>query len=196
MRLGSKSFPREGRSARRWHLAAGPEKQAKDSNQWEPLTTQVDGEHVKVDVSMVKGDQQEALLTVMSKVKEWVERATSADPNKARTFKPLCLTVQGCAGSGKSFFAKCLVNTVREMFGCENVARVVGPTGAAAWSVGGQAARRKLAASPRSPSLSPSLLATLLAHRIAHPLSDSSSPCLFCLRALTHQFAHVLCTLV
>ena len=64
------------------------QKQAKDSNQWEPpFTTQVDGERMKIDVSMVKGDQQEVLLTVMSKVKEWVECATSADPNKARTFK-------------------------------------------------------------------------------------------------------------
>ena len=111
---------------------------------------------MKIDVSMVKGDQQEVLLTVMSKVKEWVECATSADPNKARTFKPLYLTVQGCAGSGKSFFVKCLVNTVREIFGCKNVAHVVGPTGAAAWSVGGQTMHRKFAISPHSPSSEPS----------------------------------------
>lgn len=130
--------------------------QAKDSNQWEPFTTQVDGERMRIDVSMVKGDQQEVLLTVMSKVKEWVECATSADPNKARTFKPLYLTVQGCAGSGKSFFVKCLVNTVREIFGCKNVAHVVGPTGAAAWSVGGQTLHRKFAVSPHSPSSEPS----------------------------------------
>ena len=57
--------------------------------------------------------------------------ATASDVNKARSFKPLYLTVQGCAGSGKSFFIKCLVNTVREVLGEKNVIHVVGPTGAA-----------------------------------------------------------------
>lgn len=126
------------------------------SNQWEPFTTQIDGERMKINASMAKGDQQEVLLTVMSKVKEWVECATTPDVNKARTFKPLYLTVQGCAGSGKSFFVKCLVNTVREIFGNKNVAHVVGPTGAAAWSVGGQTMHRKFAISPHSPSSEPS----------------------------------------
>ena len=55
------------------------------------------------------------------------ECATSSDVNKARSFKPLYLTVQGCAGSGKSFFIKCLVNTVREVLGEKNVIHVVGP---------------------------------------------------------------------
>ena len=129
---------------------------AQDSNQWEPFTTQIDGERMKINASMAKGDQQEVLLTVMSKVKEWVECATTPDVNKARTFKPLYLTVQGCAGSGKSFFVKCLVNTVREIFGNKNAAHVVGPTGAAAWSVGGQTMHRKFAISPHSPSSEPS----------------------------------------
>ena len=83
-----------------------------------------------IDASMVKNDQQELLLTVMSKVKEsgWSAPLQSSDVNKARSFKPLYLTVQGCAGSGKSFFIKCLVNTVREVLGEKNVIHVVGPT--------------------------------------------------------------------
>ena len=110
---------------------------SKDATEWTPFTTEVGGKPMAIDASMVKNDQQELLLAVMSKVKEWVECATSSDVNKARSFKPLYLTVQGCAGSGKSFFIKCLVNTVREVLGEKNVIHVVGPTGAAAWSVGG-----------------------------------------------------------
>ena len=65
--------------------------------------------------------------------------------------------VQGCAGSGKSFFIKCLVNTVREVLGEKNVIHVVGPTGAAAWSaVGGQTMHRKFGINPHSPSSFPS----------------------------------------
>ena len=111
---------------------------SKDATEWTPFTTEVDGKPMAIDASMVKNDQQELLLTVMSKVKEWVECATSSDVNKARSFKPLYLTVQGCTGSGKSFFIKCLVNTVREVLGEKNVIHVVGPTGAAAWSVSGR----------------------------------------------------------
>ena len=86
-----------------------------------------------------------------------MECATSSDVNKARSFKPLYLTVQGCAGSGKSFFIKCLVNTVREVLGEKNVIHVVGPTGAAAWSVGGrQTMHRKFGINPHSPSSFPS----------------------------------------
>ena len=111
---------------------------SKDATEWTPFTTEADGKPMAIDASMVKNDQQELLLTVMSKVKEWVECATSSDVNKARSFKPLYLTVQGCAGSGKSFFIKSLVNTVREVLGEKNVIHVVGPTGAAAWSVSGR----------------------------------------------------------
>ena len=129
---------------------------SKDATEWTPFTTEVDGKPMAIDASMVKNDQQELLLTVMSKVKEWVECATSSDVNKARSFKPLYLTVQGCAGSGKSFFIKCLVNTVREVLGEKNVIHVVGPTGAAAWSVGGQTMHRKFGINPHSPSSFPS----------------------------------------
>lgn len=129
---------------------------SKDATEWTPFATEVDGKPMAIDASMVKNDQQELLLTVMSKVKEWVECATSSDVNKARSFKPLYLTVQGCAGSGKSFFIKCLVNTVREVLGEKNVIHVVGPTGAAAWSVGGQTMHRKFGINPHSPSSFPS----------------------------------------
>ena len=129
---------------------------SKDATEWTPFTTEADGKPMAIDASMVKNDQQELLLTVMSKVKEWAECATSSDVNKARSFKPLCLTVQGCAGSGKSFFIKCLVNTVREVLGEKNVIHVVGPTGAAAWSVGGQTMHRKFGMNPHSPQSFPS----------------------------------------
>ena len=63
---------------------------SKDATEWTPFTTEVDGKPMAIDASMVKNDQQELLLTVMSKVKEeWVECATSSDVNKARSFKPL-----------------------------------------------------------------------------------------------------------
>ena len=43
---------------------------SKDSTEWTPFTTEVDGKPMAIDASMVKNDQQELLLTVMSKVKE------------------------------------------------------------------------------------------------------------------------------
>ena len=46
---------------------------SKDATEWTPFTTEVDGKPMAIDASMVKNDQQELLLTVMSKVKEWVE---------------------------------------------------------------------------------------------------------------------------
>ena len=48
------------------------------------------------------------------------------------------------------------MNTVREVLGEKNVIHVVGPTGAAAWSVGGQTMHRKFGINPHSPSSFPS----------------------------------------
>ena len=129
---------------------------SKDDKDWSPFTTEINGQCMNIDASMARDDQQEVLLTVMSKVKEWVECATTHNASKAQSFKPLYLTVQGCAGSGKSFFIKCLVNTMRDTFGQKNVVHVVGPTGAAAWSVGGQTMHRKFGINPHNPSSPPS----------------------------------------
>ena len=58
---------------------------SKDATEWTPFTTEVDGKPMAIDASMVKNDQQELLLTVMSKVKEW---GWSAPPLQVMSTKP------------------------------------------------------------------------------------------------------------
>ena len=52
-------------------------------------------------------------------------------------------TIQGSGGGGKSFTIKALVNTMRRMFGHNNVAHIMAPTGASANNVGGETTYRK-----------------------------------------------------
>ena len=58
----------------------------------------MEGERVAIDASMAKGDQQALLLTVVNKIKEWVQCATASDNNngKAQSFKPHSRVPDGC----------------------------------------------------------------------------------------------------
>ena len=120
-----------------------------------PFTILVDGETIQVDAQMAKGDQMSIILVVIKKLREWVECATSVPLEPSKKFTPLRITVRGAAGAGKSFFIKCLVNTVMKMFPGSNVVEVAGPTGASAYNVGGETMHRKWAINPHKPSQKP-----------------------------------------
>jgi hypothetical protein len=131
---------------------------AENSNKhdWIPFTTVKDGKKVAIDITMVEDDQQAIMTSIMTKLKEWMECATSDNQEKAQSFKPMRLTVPGSAGAGKSFLIKCLVNTVRNIFESKDVIHVCAPTGAAAFNVGGQTLHRKFGINPHKPSAEPS----------------------------------------
>ena len=101
---------------------------------------------------MAKGDQVSIISLILAKLKEWINCSTSSDSRVASSFTPLRLTVRGSAGSGKSFFIKCLVNVITNMFEGERVVEVAGPTGASAYNVGGETLHRKWRINPHKPN--------------------------------------------
>jgi ATP-dependent DNA helicase PIF1 len=60
-----------------------------------------------------------------------------------KKFKPLCLTVMGCGGTGKSVLINIVVGYIRKIFQSNNSVLVTAPTGAAAHNVGGQTIHRE-----------------------------------------------------
>ena len=77
-------------------------------------------------------DQEQIVALVLDKVKEWLE---CDDPS---AFEPMRLTINGPGGSGKSVIINTIVATMREMFGSNDVVRVIAPTGTAAFNVNGE----------------------------------------------------------
>ena len=108
----------------------------------------IDNEPVKLTVNMAKDDQMDIALLVLQNLKLWTECATTASQQIAESYRPLRITVRGAAGSGKSFFIKALANTIRDMYGDQNVVHISAPTGAAAHNVGGETIHRKFAINP------------------------------------------------
>lgn len=127
-------------------------KSTEEDDTYKPFTMNVNGEEVVMRMSHAKDDQLTILVTVMLKLREWIECATSNDPAKAATFKPLRMTIRGSAGAGKSFFIKCLANSIRKVFNRQDVVHVAAPTGAAAFNVGGETLHRKWSINPHKPS--------------------------------------------
>jgi len=119
---------------------------------YQPFTMNLDGNEVDINIDLAKDDQLTLLVTIMSKIKEWVHAATTSDESKAKAFTPLRMTVRGSAGAGKSFFIKCLANTVRAIFGHNAVVKIAAPTGAAAYNVGGETVHRTWGINPHKPS--------------------------------------------
>ena len=62
--------------------------------------------------------------------------------NEQKNFKPLRMTVMGQGGTGKSRLINTLVSVIRTMFENNDSVHVAAPTGAAAFSVGGQTLHR------------------------------------------------------
>ena len=76
-------------------------------------------------------DQEDIVLAVMGKVKEFMECEDLS------TFKPLRMTITGAGGSGKSVVINTIVTLMRKMFNEDDVTRIAAPTGAAAFNVRG-----------------------------------------------------------
>lgn len=77
-------------------------------------------------------DQKRVVAEVMKAVHDWMECDDLAQ------FKPLRMIVNGAGGSGKSVVLHTIVSCMRTMFQCNDVVKVVGPTGVAACNVGGE----------------------------------------------------------
>ena len=77
-------------------------------------------------------DQKWIAYVVLAKLKEWF---TSPDLS---TFKPLRMTINGQAGTGKSVLINTLVSIVRSFTDCNNACLVAAPTGTAAFNVNGE----------------------------------------------------------
>ena len=110
----------------------------------------VDGK--PLHISQCNHEQQAVLVMILKKLREWTECVTSGSVDEQRSFTPLHMTIRGSAGSGKSYLIKSAVNAVRKMFGYNDVACVVAPTGAAAYNVGGQTVHRRMHINPHNPS--------------------------------------------
>jgi len=124
-----------------------------DASKYTPFTLFDKNKGVmNIDIKMAKDDQLDILLEVVAKVKEWINCATSTNPTTSTSFRPMRATIRGCAGSGKSFFIKCLANTIRKIFDNDSVCEIAAPTGAAAHNVGGETLHRKWAINPHDPS--------------------------------------------
>ena len=109
------------------------------------------GDEKEISIDMAKGDQLRVMIVVMRKLREWITVALSPNHSRERSFEPLRMTLRGSAGAGKSFLIKCLCNTVTKVFGGNSVVEVAGPTGAAAYNVGGETLHRKWGINPHSP---------------------------------------------
>ena len=83
-------------------------------------------------IEMLKQDQKEIVLTVLDTLKRWLECEDLS------SFEPLRLTINGPGGSGKSVVINTIVSIMRNMFGINDVVRVIAPTGTAAFNVGGE----------------------------------------------------------
>ena len=81
-------------------------------------------------------DQQEIMIVVLEKVKEWMTC------RNLRTFKPLHMTINGPGGSGKSVLIKTIVSVLRTIYQSNGVAQVAAPTGSAAFNVNGETLHR------------------------------------------------------
>lgn len=76
-------------------------------------------------------DQKAVVAVVLHTLKKWLEA------DETSTFQPLRMTINGGGGSGKSVVIHTIVTLMRKMFDCNDVVKVVAPTGAAAFNVGG-----------------------------------------------------------
>ena len=87
---------------------------------------------------MLETDQLQIFVTVMRKLKEWIET------DDLSNFKPLRMILNGSGGSGKSVVVNTIVTAMRKMFNCNDVVKVAAPTGTAAYNVGGETSHHLL----------------------------------------------------
>ena len=100
-------------------------------------------------IDMLYEDQERIVAVVMGKIQEWLEA------DDLSNFRPLRLTVNGAAGSGKSVVINTIVTLMRKMFNSNQVAQVAAPTGTAAFNVGGETLHRLVGAKVSKREYSP-----------------------------------------
>jgi hypothetical protein len=83
-------------------------------------------------VDMLYEDQKEIVTIVFDTLHEFLTMDNLGD------FKPLRLIINGQGGSGKSVVINTIVTLMRNMFGMNDVVKVVAPTGVAAYNVHGE----------------------------------------------------------
>ena len=93
-------------------------------------------------ISELMDDQREAAIYILQAIQKYILR----DPS----FKPIRMTLMGKAGSGKIFFVKTIISTVRKMFGYKCSALVCAPTSAAAYVSGGVTIQRLCGMTPQN----------------------------------------------
>jgi energy-coupling factor transporter ATP-binding protein EcfA2 len=81
-------------------------------------------------------EQQRAMYPIMSKIREWL---TCDDLTK---FEPYFCTLVGKGGTGKSTVLNTVTAILRTKFQYNNVVVALGPTGTAAFNVGGETSQR------------------------------------------------------
>ena len=108
-------------------------------------TRKVQKTHVSWSLTDLESDQQEIILQIMSKLKEWFEW------DGKTSFEPLQLTVTGKPGTGKSVVIQVIQNLCYTMFKTSSCVQVCAPTGGAAYNTGGQTCHRQWGLS-RNPS--------------------------------------------
>ena len=77
-------------------------------------------------------DQKFIIGIVLDKLHEWMTCKNFS------AFKPLRMTINGSAGSGKSVVINTIVSVMRQIFGINDVVRVVAPTGTTACNINGE----------------------------------------------------------
>ena len=114
-----------------------------NTNKNDFFTFSKNGIPTEIELNMATEDQRPILFSAISTIQQWLHAASSPKNYVKGTYKPLHATIQGSGGGGKSFTIKALVNTMRRMFGHNNVAHIMAPTGASANNVGGETTYRK-----------------------------------------------------
>ncbi len=84
------------------------------------------------DIDGLFEDQVTVVLLIMDKILEW---ATCENLSK---FKPLRITINGPAGTGKTVVINTIVTLIRTLFNDNGVVQVCAPTGTAAFNAGGE----------------------------------------------------------
>ncbi len=91
------------------------------------------------DIEGLFEDQLTVVLLIMDKILEWALCEDLSD------FKPLRVTINGPAGTGKTVVINTIVTLIRSMFNANGVVQVCAPTGTAAFNAGGETLHHFLA---------------------------------------------------
>ena len=83
-------------------------------------------------------EQKLIMLLILQTLKTWVECTTNPDITNPSDYKPLRMTIQGQAGTGKSFVLNLISTVLRTMFNTNTVDIKAAPTGSAAFNIDGQ----------------------------------------------------------